>query len=146
MIFKNREDLKLPKMEECIERRLYKIKCRNLTHGVWNGKDGFIGIRTKFNQKYLFTELHWDTGEPYGTVREAIDTGIDVPDGIELKECSPTVDEFTQRLVGFDKPIADGGKGWFFLDTGEASQDILSMIGIYKPLFDWMIDFANQHP
>lgn len=74
--------MELPKIEDCIARRVYKIRCRNLPYGVWNGKDGFIGIRLQFDDRYLFTEYHWDTGAPYGTVREAIDTGIDIPKDI----------------------------------------------------------------
>ena len=56
-------------LKKCEIGVLYKIHSRNLQYGIFNGKDGFIGIRTKFGQKYLFTEFHWDTGPPYGTVK-----------------------------------------------------------------------------
>jgi len=46
---------------------------------VWNGQDGFIGIREKFGNRYLFTELHWDAHSVHGTVTNAVDTGIDIP-------------------------------------------------------------------
>lgn len=151
--------MNLPKMEDCIARRLYKIDCRNLSYGVWNGKDGFIGIRTKFNQKYLFTEYHWDTGEPYGTVFEAIDTGIDVPDKIELKERGPIVDKITQRLVA-QKPqqlnipisVATGifmpsnnndAYAWYFLDTGECSKHIRPVSSQNQQLFDWITEIIS---
>ena len=77
---------KLPKIDECIKGRIYKIRCRNFSFGVCNGTDGFIGIRTKFNSRFLFTEYHWDTGAPYGTVAEAIDTGVDIPLEVEASE------------------------------------------------------------
>ena len=66
-------------MEECVKGRLYKLACRNLGYGVWNGVDGFIGLREKFGNVYLFTEYHWDTGAPFGTVEGMLDTGVDFP-------------------------------------------------------------------
>jgi len=70
---------------DCIPRRLYKIGSRNLTYGVYDGEQGFIGIRVKFSAVYLFAEYHWDQGPPHGTVHTVIDTGIDLPEEIELK-------------------------------------------------------------
>lgn len=82
-------------ISECIARRLYKVGSRNLTWGVYNGKEGFIGIREKFRSKYLFTEFHWDQGPPYGTVHTVIDTGIDLPENIELLEYTTTAQTFS---------------------------------------------------
>jgi hypothetical protein len=48
---------------------IYRIKSRNLSVGVYDGKGGFIGIREKFGDTYLFTEYGWEQGPPYGTVR-----------------------------------------------------------------------------
>lgn len=55
-------------IEQCVKYGLYKIYSRNLTLGVYDGNGGFVGIREKFGDEYLFTEYHWDTGEPFGTV------------------------------------------------------------------------------
>ena len=49
-------------MEQCVKGRVYKLWCRNLSIGVYDGKEGFIGIRTKFGSRYLDTEYHWDQG------------------------------------------------------------------------------------
>lgn len=38
------------------ERGVYRIKSRNLQVGVFDGETGFIGIRNKFDNQYLFTE------------------------------------------------------------------------------------------
>lgn len=73
-------------MSQCIPRRLYKIGSRNLSFGVYDGNEGFIGIREKWTSKYLFTEYHWDQGPPFGTVHTVIDTGIDLPEDIECIE------------------------------------------------------------
>ena len=32
-------------------------------------RKGFVGIREKFGQQFLFMEYHWDNGEPLGTVK-----------------------------------------------------------------------------
>lgn len=42
---------------ELQDRGIYALKSRNLRVGVWNGSDGFIGIRTKFGDRFLSTEF-----------------------------------------------------------------------------------------
>ncbi len=56
-------------MSECKDGYLYRIFSRNLTFGVYReAARGFIGVREKFGNEFLFMEYHYDTGEPYGTV------------------------------------------------------------------------------
>jgi hypothetical protein len=81
-----KEDNPRVPIDKCISRRLYKLGCRNLTYGVYDGNEGFIGIRQKFKHRFLFTEYHWDQGPPWGTVHTVVDTGIDLPEDIELRE------------------------------------------------------------
>lgn len=57
-------------VEECEHGYLYRIHSRNLRVGIYNKKvKGFIGIREKFDDKFLFTEYHADSGGQFGTVR-----------------------------------------------------------------------------
>lgn len=73
-------------LADCKPRWLYYIDSRNLAMGVYNPDDkGFIGIRTKFGSRFLATEYHWDTGEPYGTAipYAALEQ---IPDDIELSD------------------------------------------------------------
>ncbi len=64
-------------LSECQHGHLYKILSRNLKIGIFNQTDkGFIGIREKFGSLYLFTEYHWDTGVPFGTVKPQEDLGV----------------------------------------------------------------------
>ena len=57
------------KLDSCKHGYTYRISSRNLSFGVYNEeKQGFVGIRTKFGDRYLFTEYHYDTGAPFGTV------------------------------------------------------------------------------
>jgi hypothetical protein len=64
-----KDDRTMISIEDCKKGYLYLINSRNLDLAVYDGDGGFIGIREKFGQRFLFTEFHWDTGEPYGTVR-----------------------------------------------------------------------------
>lgn len=49
-------------LDKCIKRGIYRIRSRNLSIGLFDGEKGFIGIRTKFGDRYLFTEYHHDSG------------------------------------------------------------------------------------
>lgn len=128
----------LPIMDNLIKGRVYKIRSRNLRVGVWNGKDGFIGIRSKFGDRYLFTEYHYDASETYGTVCDAKDTGIDIPENVSVRTTLGSIDSITKRPVAFDTPVGDGGKGWYFIDTGEPSEEIRSVSVNNKKLFDFI--------
>lgn len=136
----SKEDSPRVPLDECVPRRLYKLRSRNLSFGVFDGKDGFIGIRQKFNSKFLFTEYHWEQGHPHGTVFGVVDLGVDLPDDVELCESPGTVDQETGRWVQFDRPKVDGGRGWYFSDTGEASDDIRPVGKSNEALFDWLME------
>ena len=95
---------------ECKHGYLYRIACRNLIIGVYNEpQGGFVGIRTKFGSRFLFTEYHWDTGEPFGTVQP-----------VEILEECPLTDLSEYHFT----PHIDG------LKPDDAS--------INQPLFNWL--------
>lgn len=119
----NRPEKFIP-LNRCKNGFVYEIQSRRLSVGVFvKERNGFIGIREKFGQHYLFMEFHQETGAPFGTVWPRKKIGS-VPKGIPLAEHLETVDEATKRPVEFDRPIAEGGRGWYFVDTGEASTKI----------------------
>ncbi len=133
-------------MKECKERRVYKIRSRNLTTGVYDGKGGFVGIRTKFRAEYLFTEFHHDQGSPFGTVSPIRYIGIDLPENISLKEMLGTVDEYTGKDVYYknkpkdsEKPYGDGW-GWAFFDNSKVI-DRIRPIGVNN---DELFDFISN--
>lgn len=54
----------------CRDGYLYLIKCRNLSIGIYKIETkSFYGIRTKFNNRFIDDEYHWDLGEPFGTCK-----------------------------------------------------------------------------
>ena len=57
-------------IDKCKDGYLYIIKARNADLGVYVKKEkGFHISRFKFKCNYIFMEYHWDTGEPFGTVK-----------------------------------------------------------------------------
>jgi len=59
---------------ECSDGHLYHIAARNASLGVFCAEEqGFVISRHKFGRNYLFTEEHWDTGEPHGTAKPLVE-------------------------------------------------------------------------
>jgi hypothetical protein len=57
-------------MEDCIHNGLYRIHARNFAIGIYDKeKKAFYGKRRKFKEIFIWPEDHWDTGEPFGTVK-----------------------------------------------------------------------------
>lgn len=129
---------KMIPLDRCKDGVVYEIRSRNLVVGVFvKDTGGFIGIREKFGSLYLFMEYHHDTGAPFGTVRPLKKLGM-APKDLPLSAHLETVDKATMRCVEFDRPVADGGKGWFFLDTGIASDRIHAVSLPNKKLFNFL--------
>ena len=135
---KENSDMKLIPLKDCVKGRVYKLNCRNLSHGVYDGECEFIGIRTKFGSRYLFGELHQDASDFFGTVAGMVDTGINVPNDIELEENKPTIDKDTKRLVYFDGMASKGGRGWVFKDTNDPDININPVSHINRKLFKFL--------
>jgi hypothetical protein len=130
-------------MTDCVERAIYRLSSRNLSVGVYNGKGGFIGIRTKFGSRYLDTEYHRDTGAPFGTVTPFERIGV-VDEMTLVVECLGSIDRDSRRPVDFDRPVASGGRGWYFLDTNEADQSIHPTAVPNQSLFDLLDHMSGR--
>lgn len=121
-------------LSECKHGYVYKLKSRNLTSGVFNKEDnGFIGIRLKFNYEFLFTEYHWDTGEPFGTAKP-LELLEQIPSDIEIRETLDTIDSITKRFVDFKK-------GWYYTDTNEYDKKIRPITNHNEKLFEYLKQF-----
>lgn len=94
-------------MAALIPRRLYIIRSRNLLAGVWSPElRGFMGVRTKFDHRFLAVENHTETGPPFGTAWELEDTGIDLPPEIGMHQSEPTACEHCHQPVRWSGPPA----------------------------------------
>lgn len=104
----------LPPMPSLIQGRLYKVRARaaermadDYSYSLWDGTTGFVGLRTKFNSRYIDTELHYDASDSFGTVSEAYDTGIDCPlvagwtaeQWVEAWGCVPLFDWLDEHAI-----------------------------------------------
>lgn len=49
----------------------YLIEARNINIGVWDGRK-FHGIRAKFGQRFIDSEIHWDLDPRNGTAKALI--------------------------------------------------------------------------
>jgi len=70
----------------CLHGHVYRLSSRNLGLGVYDAeRKGFIGIRSKFGDRFLFMEEHTDVGPPYGTAYPTARVGY-APEGLQLGE------------------------------------------------------------
>lgn len=56
------------KFEDCKEGFTYNIDGRNFSYGIFHNEQ-FYGIRHKFGDTFIDTEIHWDKDKHHGTVR-----------------------------------------------------------------------------
>lgn len=130
--------------------RVYKIRSRNLQYGVFDGDRGFIGIREKFESRYLFKEYLADGGD-FGTVTVESDTGIDVPTDIPLVESGPTINSTNGREMVLDatvdnpNPSMKGSKGWWrYVDTGEPAASVSQGCRAHSSTNKALFNFLNN--
>lgn len=109
-------------IDMCVKGRAYRFAARNFQFGVFDGVDGFIGLRTKFGDPYLFTEYHHDRGA-FGTVAYIRDASLDLPQEILPVEILGNEDAVSHRSIvfrgdeaAFSRRTADS---WHFADTDE---------------------------
>lgn len=115
-----KEPAKWLPMSRCKEGVIYEIYARRMWFGVYSKrKRGFIGIREKYNERFLFTERHWNTGSPFGTAKPVKKIGA-VPDDIPLEEHLGTIDKKTRRRVEHPGGFSD----WRFVGARRTSKRI----------------------
>lgn len=84
-------------LHECYKGYVYKLNSRNLSYGVFDGQDGFIGIREKFDSKFLFKEYHYDS-PAFATAKPILQIEK-IPGWIEIREQLATVCGDCGRLI-----------------------------------------------
>lgn len=128
--------------KDLVKGRIYKIESRNLKYAVYDGALGFTGIRTKFGERYLFTEFHWDKGT-HGTVSAMQDFQVDLPEGVDSSNRDRgSVDMATGRDVDFVE--INGHFVWAFTDTGKADSNIRATAKVNGALKEFMEQIEEQ--
>lgn len=131
---------KIP-MEDLEERVLYRIRSRNLVVGIWVPEErGFIGVRNKFGDDYLFTEYHRDADPRYGTVSLMESTGIRLPDEIDVWEMKSECRTCNQAAA-YTKE-----RGWYHVSPPRPGGDheVDAWWVTNRPLFDWMKPHSDE--
>jgi hypothetical protein len=96
-------------LHQCKKGYLYRISSRNLSIGAYDGKEGFVGIREKFGNRYLFTEYHYDQGAPFGTVFPLEEIGP-LPDNLVI--CDWLTNPDTEDKLLKNTPLFDYLDAW----------------------------------
>lgn len=112
-------------MTEYIDRRLYRLRSRNLSAGVYAANLGeFIGIRDKMGDRYLFGEGP--------TVSVAEDTGIDAPEGMAIRALFGPLCKECGRPARFDRDVLR----WYHVDDDTLAPGCTWRTN--PDLFDWL--------
>lgn len=129
-------------LEACVDRQLYRLHSRNLAIGVYSAASrSFYGIRTKFGQRFVDDEYHWDASTVHGTAKPLEPLGEAPPDGVELAASLGSRCDKCDAAVGYSLEA-----GRWQHDDGSPICD--GMIGYRKPnqaLFDWLDDAERRH-
>lgn len=133
-------------LSDCKHGHGYWLKSRNLSYGVFDeNTKGFVGIRTKFSNRFLFTEYHWDTGSPFSTA-----CPIELDKKCPIDNLTEYVGEFCaegREIEHRVERVLEGGAeiGWrYHKDDGSRLPDTETNacrpFGLKKhsALFDWI--------
>jgi hypothetical protein len=149
----------IPKTE-CKDRRLYRIDSRNLNLGVYRAESGgFLGLRLKFGDVFVFEEFHWDEGAPYGTVSPIEELPEELPPDIPCAEflgsqclnCKKRVEYMkwpeggkrSVTLSGGSTVEADGE--WHHLEPSDCGK--IKPASIYNSkLHEWLEMMGKKYP
>ena len=142
---KGNQDNTIP-LSECRNGWVYELSSRNLTFGVFvQATNGFIGIRQKFSNRYLATEYHWDTGEPFGTAcpKEELEPA---PPGLILEDTGPAINAENNRIV-LCEPITEhlAPLIYRYADTLEICDRGKIVWSFNQPLHDYMLSVENKY-
>ncbi|HEY1676378.1 MAG TPA: hypothetical protein VGG04_01605 [Candidatus Sulfotelmatobacter sp.] len=124
------------KLEQLQPGKVYRLQSRNLECGVWNGKDGFVGIRTTFGRRFLDMEIHWDLSETFGTAQALEPLGA-IPESISLDISLGTECGKCHKPVNYVKRPAEqeGASGeWLHDDDGSPNCSVPVQGRVAQPL------------
>ncbi len=129
-------------MEECEDRRLYRIHSHNLLFGVYNAKaKGFYGIREKGVVVYVFQEYHRDLDVGHATVSpiEALDEYL--PQNIPLKN-SLSVASYKALEDGTQEVVLEDGQVFNVPGSWDLNRPLLLENMLLK---NWLLERENKY-
>lgn len=143
-------DTRIP-LADLQDRHIYRIVSRNLGIGVFRAESsGYIGIREKFHDHYLFEEYDYLTGGSFGTATPLEDLGV-LPDDIEATEtvelgctnCGGDI-QYHEELRGELNKETREWSSWPWVCENGCTKDanghhVSGSRGTYKPLFEYLM-------
>lgn len=125
-------------MNELIPRRVYTLKARNLSVGVWDEEhQSFMGIQHTGGGIYLFSEYHWDVFTT-GTAQAVDMLNEELPVEIALAENLGTECTGHRRLMLFTSPQTKGGEGWIHSDDSSRCDEGYPLALTNKALYEFL--------
>lgn len=144
-----RDEMDYLKLEDCVRGGVYRLACRRLLLGVFDGEAGFVGIRCKANDRFLFTEYHWDYDGPYGTVKPLELLGM-LSSDVETRVEAPHLCHGCGREVEFNRDFGVAtppGSPWTHVEDGTPMEsDEWPAHDVYRPLFDFLAKMERDNP
>ncbi len=130
-------------IDKCKRRYIYRLDSRNLAFGVFTPEkdNGFIGIRQKFDSRFLFTEYHWDNGPPHGTAKPLEEIGPVREVRIRLVENLPSLCRFCGERVEFKKATTT----WSHIASDGKCVGVFPIRPTNKPLFALLEEIEKEH-
>lgn len=127
-------------LEDCEDRYIYRLKSRNLKFGVFVERTkGFIGIREKFGNEFLFTEYHHDadphlgTARPIERIREITNENIRMYEMHPVSTCRFCGDLVRSVNLGTEQ---DKQYHWFHVTGDQSCKKVSPQGHMNEPLFD----------
>jgi len=135
--------------DQLVDRHVYRLTARNFFLGAWDAAHGgFLGIREKFGNRYVFTEYFAEQDRSSGTAHAWTDADAVVPDEIELTEYLGTQCSEHKRRARFVESVPGAfptrGRWVHADDETELDGDDSPMSISNQALFDFLEPLAAE--
>lgn len=115
-------------LNECKPGHLYRLRARNILYGVFNGHAEFVGIREKFDHRYLDKEVHFEASRHFGTATPLKEIGPCPIEDLRTSgdtQCGQCGAKMKYFYWGPDNPRPEGNTfpgAWRHLDKPECGK------------------------